>query len=461
MMHRREFLQASTLALVGCGVAPTSPVKDGPRGEAPRGDRPRQAEGVQVLNPRTRVPVSLLIDDSTCLVNLSHFCIPQFEPIMKDREKKDWRKLPREIPDAFVRKFHEWCREHGVKGKYSVIPYPAMVGWVDREIPGWTRKQLEDSLALLRDFVSRDWDLTPEMVTHTHVINPKTGRALEPFDESTMENWGWSQKRSVDELTDYIAYALRPLRNAGLDVTGVTSPGGFGGKNLPNYSKAVFEACRDVNRSELPFYLKKVYTDDRSPAPEVLCASGLESDDPRSVVSIVGCTGDWFGGWDGLERGSVDKFITEDLKGGRLPQVIGKGEPAVMVSHWPGMYFNGDEVGFSIFKEVVKRLEAAYDNLVWMKFSELSRYWAAKELTAIETSEGLVDFRAPYACPQYTVRVSAPANRVPRLIVKGQPVALKEVAKPLALGSNTWTRSAEGVTVCFDLPKGPSRLEIA
>jgi hypothetical protein len=453
-MLRREFLQTSSLALIGTrfpGLALQ---------EAPRGDRPKQAEGVKVLNPRGRVPMSLLIDDSTCLVNLAHFCIPQFEPIMKDREKKDWRKLPREIPDAFVRKFGEWCREHGVKGKYSVIPYPAMVGWVDREIPGWTKQELEASLALLRDFMTRDWDLTPEMVTHTHVIDPKTGRALEPFDQSTMENWGWSQKRSVEELAEYIAYALRPLKNAGLDVTGVTSPGGFGGKNLPNYSKAVLEACRDVNKTEIPFYLKKVHTDDKSAAPEVLCASGLEGDDPRCVVSIVGCTGDWFGGWDGLERGSVDKFITEDLKGGRLPQVIAKGEPAVLVSHWPGIYFNGEEVGFSIFKEVVKRVHAAYDNLVWMKFSELGRYWAAKELTRIDKAGARVDLHAPFACPQYTVEVAAAGAAVPKLTVKDQPVPLREVPKLLALESGTWTRTAEGAAVCFDLPKGASRVEL-
>jgi hypothetical protein len=31
-----------------------------------------------VLNPRARVPVSIIIDDSTCLVNLNKFAIPQF-----------------------------------------------------------------------------------------------------------------------------------------------------------------------------------------------------------------------------------------------------------------------------------------------------------------------------------------------------------------------------------------------
>ena len=83
---------------------------------------------IQVLNPRGRVPVSLIIDDSTCLVNLAHFCIPQFQEVFPDQYRQDWRKLPREIPDSFVREFGEWCREHGVKGKYSIVPNPACLG---------------------------------------------------------------------------------------------------------------------------------------------------------------------------------------------------------------------------------------------------------------------------------------------------------------------------------------------
>ena len=43
------------------------------------GERPAKAEGVEVINPRGRVPVGLIIDDSTCLVNLNRFAMPQFE----------------------------------------------------------------------------------------------------------------------------------------------------------------------------------------------------------------------------------------------------------------------------------------------------------------------------------------------------------------------------------------------
>ena len=37
--------------------------------------------------------------------------------------QKPWQTTPREIPDRFVRKFGLWCRQRGIKGKYSIIPY--------------------------------------------------------------------------------------------------------------------------------------------------------------------------------------------------------------------------------------------------------------------------------------------------------------------------------------------------
>ena len=51
------------------------------------------------------------------------------------------------------------------------------------------------------------------------------------------------------------------------------------------------------------------------------------------------------------------------LQGGRLPEVIARGEPAILVCHWPGIYFNGEKIGFNIFKEVVRRLHARYKTM--------------------------------------------------------------------------------------------------
>jgi hypothetical protein len=453
-INRRNFLKTAAIATAGAALGSTT------ASAQPKGLRPDQAGDVTVLNPQNRAPVSLIIDDSTCLVNMAHFGIPHFATAWPDRYKQDWRSLPREIPDSFVHKFGQWCREHGVKGKYSIIPYPACVGWLDRCLPGWSQKDLDDSLELVRELMMPDWDIHPEMISHTWVINTKTGR---PYPERTgyyIENAGWSQDKSADQLADYMAYALRILKNVGLDCEGITTPGGFGSRNRENLAKATLESCRDVFNAEIPHYFRDLFTDERSVAPLVQYASGLDGDNPKCVVSIIGCTGDWLGGWDGLNPGSADKHITEDLKGGRLPEVIARGEPAIIVCHWPGVYFNGEEVGFNIFKEVVRRLEARYDNLLWMKQCEIARYWAAKELTRIEKQGRQVTFTAPFATTRFTVQLTSGSQTPPSLMLAGQRAELRRVTDPLQLQSGTWHSDGPDVTVCFDLPKGKSTLTV-
>ena len=99
-------------------------------------ERPRQAEGVTVLNPRGRNPVSLIIDDSTCLVNLAHFCIPHFAEVFPENYKQDWKKLPREIPDGFVREFGEWCEAQNRTRSYPSSREPRWADAVDDAVSG-------------------------------------------------------------------------------------------------------------------------------------------------------------------------------------------------------------------------------------------------------------------------------------------------------------------------------------
>jgi hypothetical protein len=431
------------------------------------GERPLQAEGVRVLNPRGRVPVSLIIDDSTCLVNLAHFCIPQFAEVFPDRYRQDWTRLPREIPDAFVREFGEWCRDHGVKGKYSIVPNPACVGWIDRDLPGWTKPALDDSLALVRDFMTQDWDIHPEMITHTWVIDTKTGRPYAERSERFMENWEWTTGRSTDELTDYLSYALRLLRNVGLPCEGITTPGGFGIRALPELAQATLESCRDVFGAEIPHYFRHVFTDpDVSVAPRIEYASGLDGPDPRCVVSLIGCTDDWFGGWDGLTPGSVDRFITADGRGGRLPEVIAKEEPALLVCHWPGIYYNGERIGFRIFQEVVHRLHAHHgETLQWMKLSEIARYWAAKTLTRIDQNPSGIVLHAPFAAPDFTTEIETPLlqeeARSVALRTGDKSTTLQRVETTRDLTAGSWRQCGnQRIVACFDLPRGLSSIDI-
>jgi hypothetical protein len=359
-----------------------------------------------VLNPRDRVPVSLIIDDSTCLVNLAHFCIPQFQEVFPDQYRQPWRTLPREIPDAFVRKFAAWCHEHGIQGKYSLIPYPACVGWLDRDLPGWSRRELEASLDLVRTMVMPGWDLHPEIVSHTWVVDTRMGRPYPQRTADYMENWGWSVGKSADQLGDYFSYALRILANVGVSCTGITTPGGFGVRALPELAEATLQSCRDVFRVEIPHYYRHAFTDERSVAPRVEYASGLDGPDPRCVVSM----------------------------------------------------------------EVVRRLHAAYDDLIWMKLSAIARYWAARELTRIERAgRGQLDLKAPFACPDFTVGIDRPessgtgpdrefAPAKVRLSMEGRTVALAPAAKPHRLDAGTFSDRGRDVIACFDLPRGASRL---
>ena len=456
-ISRRTFVHSAAQILAAAGSVP-------PLFAQIPGERPIRTGGVSVLNPRGRVPVGIIIDDSTALVNLNRFAMPQFDAAYAGANPvyhKPWREWPVEIPDSFVRKFAEWSTEQGVKGKYSMVPFPACVGRLDRTLPGWTQRELSDSLELVRTAIMPNWDIHPEMVTHTRVIDTRTGHPHPDHSLKFMENWDWTTGRSVDELADYLAYALRILKNAGLPCEGVTTPGGFGNRALPQLAQATLESVREVFGSEIPHYFRHLYDQgDQSVAPRVEYVSGLEGGDPRCVVSIIGCTGDWTGGWDCTEPTGVDAFITADLQSGRMVEVIARGEPAMMVAHWTGLYWNGQELGFKIFQEVTRRLNTRFNHLLWMKLSELARYWAAKELTRIEGQGNRVAFQAPYACPDFTVQFKSSKTGAPEFRAAGGTVALKEVAQLLQLMPGTWVRDGEMMTVCFALPRGASALEL-
>ena len=451
---RRRFLTSSALAC-------SAPLL----GQTP-GERPPPEPTVTVLNPRARVPVSIIIDDSTCLVNLNKFAIPQFAAANPGKyDHYPWKSWPDEIPDSFVRKFAAWATENGVKGKYSIVPYPACVGRLDLEIPGWSRQDLQASIDLVRTDIMPNWDIHPEMVTHTRVIDTKTGHPYPEISPRFMENWKWCGGRSVDEIADYLSYALTILKNIGLPCEGITTPGGFGSDARPQLAQASFESCRSVFQTEIPHYFRDLHASgDASVAPLVQNVSGLDTDDPRCVVHVLGCTGDWTGGWDCVTPKGADAFITEDGQRGRMVDVIRRGEPAVIVCHWTGIYWNGLEIGFEIFREVVKRLHATFDHLHWMKLSEIARYWAARELTRFQHDPATrrTTLRAPFACPDLTFSIPAPAAAPaapPRFGPDGAPAReLKRVASRLQLAPGTWCAEEGRTLVCLPLPKGASTL---
>lgn len=454
MKTRRDFLQTAALGAAAASLSPLFAQEKGARPPAAPAD-------VQVINPRGRVPVGLIVDDSTCLVNLNRFAMPQFDETFAGQSpayKQPWKDWPHEIPDRFTRKFAEWAATAGVKGKWSVVPFPACVGRLDRGLPGWSPSELRESIAMVKEVIVPQFDIHPEMVTHTRVIDIKTGHPYPSPRPEFMENWAWTTGKSADEIGSYLAYALQILKNVGLPCEGVTTPGGFGSKARPQLAQASLESVRSVYGAEIPHYFRDLYdTGDRSVAPRVELVSGLGTDDPRCVVSVVACTGDWTGGWDCTLPVGADRFISADGQRGRMVEVIERGEPAIILVHWTGIYFNGQELGLQILQEVVKRLHARFDHLIWMKLAELSRYWAARELTSLSREGTSVRINAPYGCPDFTVKLKGIGR--PVLRAAGRETELRKVGLR-NLEEGAFVTEGEWVTACFRLEKGESTLAL-
>jgi len=413
----------------------------------------------EVIYPRGRVPLSFIIDDSTCLVNMGHYCMPQFaeawpQSVIYRRPWKDW---PREIPDSFVREFGEWSAENGVKGKWSVVPVPACVGWLDRELPGWSKKELRDSIKLVRELMVPHWDITPEMVTHTRVLDIKTGRPLEPINAGTMENSFPTVKKSADEIAAYVAYALNVLKNCEIPCEGITTPGGFGNLVKSELSLGVRQAVSDVFSPEIPYYFKYIVEGKEGAWPKLEHVEGIGTEHPKLVVNVPAGTGDWFGGWDGDRPPEGDKYANADASAGRMVELIERNEPAVMFCHWAGLYGNGGKAGFKAYQKIVTALNQKYrDRTVWMRVNEMARYAAARGLTKITRENGVVRFDAPFACPSFTVRIrNVPVEGKPlRMSFPGGAGSLVPVARPQDLRAGTWLKDGDDGVVCFDLRRG-------
>ncbi len=131
----------------------------------------------------------------------------------------------------------------------------------------------------------------------------------------------------------------------------------------------------------------------------------------------------------------------------------------MMLCHWAGMYCNGNKQGFADFKKVVLALRGRFaKQTLWMKLSEIARYEAAKQLTQFELQDDFYVLEAPFACPDFTIRLADAAGKRPVLATADQQQRLLEVKDRSALRAGTFVGDGEDLVVCMDLRKGTSRL---
>ena len=400
-----------------------------------------------------RVPLSIIFDDSTVLVNLNYFFMRDRNLV--DGENRRWQDVPVVHPESFVREFAEWCLEHGVRGKFSVVPCPAALGRIDEGLPLFSKAQQESWLRMCKEVITPAYDITPEMITHTVVVDPKT---CEPMESGIWEQYDWNNLPVDQEelVIDYITTACQILENVGLSPEGVTSPGGFGNP-LDFYAKVVGIATRAVTGNPTPYFFKRVSSD--GPVETPVWYADRETG--TAVGEIIASTGDWTGSWTGYGEVNVDKYITADLAGGRLPAVIDAGDPAVLISHWQGFYglHNDDRRGFNAFKTVVRRLkerDPKGERTQWRKCSEITNYACAREMAEIMVEGNTIRLDLPVRVPDLTLRLTGVDVRG----VSADGKDLNRAGSRAAFKSNTFFTENNITFVAFNPTHRQSVIEV-
>jgi hypothetical protein len=220
-------------------------------------------------------------------------------------------------------------------------------------------------------------------------------------------------------------------------------------------SLAVDEAVRDVFNADLPHYFKYVRSGDQSTEPVIENLRGVGTADVRMTVNVPAGTGDWFGGWQGERAADPDRYANQDATSGRMVELIERRQPAVMLCHWPGIYSNGSKDGFHAFQRIVLSLADRYrDQTLWMKMSEIGRYWAAKKVATIQRSDDAIRVESPVRADRFTLRIPGC-----RAVLKADS-PMREVTSMAALDSGSWIVDEGGVIVCLDLDGDAKNIEV-
>ena len=313
-------------------------------------------------------PITLLVDDSCPIVHV-YRC--HWEDVHhKPPFTKDGRPLLDTIPNAFLDRFCDVVEEHGIAGKFSIVPAPGGQGDVVNGIAGHDPALTRQWLDTAQRRLSARFDFCPEGITHNLTVNLAEGGYIDQGESD------WSQTQTRETLTPYLIRQLELLREAGVDCTGVTSPWVFGIKSEPEYVVAITTAMQAVyGRTFSWYFLHMIY--DR---PELRPWTALATD-KQTLISIPANVTDFW--WKTIDsprtdaefiHGIADQVLTADGRGGRLREVLDAGGWPAIVTHWQSLFSNGTEAGLAALDEVGRRVARLLgDEVEWVTCLEMAR----------------------------------------------------------------------------------------
>jgi hypothetical protein len=306
------------------------------------------------------VPFSLIVDDGSP-VSISYWTHPS-------------ARWPWLFANSFTERFGDVCLDHGVRGKFTVMPMPAGLGRIDRDLKGVPPPHLRGFLRIVRRKIAPNFDITPEFLTHGPAVDIATGRFKHVYEDV------FADGASVAEMTDYFAHAMRILQGAGLHPNGVTSPWMAGIKNEKRYAEAVARATWRVSRRKLGWYFLHIFSRGRPRWPQVTWRSRKAG---LAAVMVPANTTDPF--WRTQDARSAraarragdegaDLMLSADGRSGRVVEVVSAGCPVILLTHWQSLYSRGRCAGLGGLDRLFGRIDKTFPGQVrWLRCSQLAR----------------------------------------------------------------------------------------
>ncbi len=399
--------------------------------------------GVELDWPLGRLPAYLIVDDGAPVYNLDRFEFPG-EPHLE------------RIPNAFVAAFVEAVVRRGVRGKFTVLPYPMGLGRIDQGLPGVAPRELDEFMTMVGRDIAPSFDITPEILTHLHAMDIDHGWAPLPYDERRM-----IPHHSEESLAAYFEAALGILANVGLQARGLTSPGDFGVEAEEMYARAVASALGSRDGRTVPFYF--LHVDRFSPVlvPRVWAfetgSTGNGAD--RVSVQVPSGGGDAFWPTKYAQPATTDRLIDPSCETGRLVSLVMNRSPLGFHTHWQSLFSNGSREGLRELEVLLDRLDAGFaERIAWTRCSDLAASAAARASavlsTRVEGSTVVIDIDSPYAAPDFTVRVTLPVHgRAVRVDGRG-------VLRAASPSKERYWAEGGATVVAWDLRPGHHRVEM-
>lgn len=313
-----------------------------------------------------KTPVSLIVDDAAPYISV------YYTHAGKERIS-DGRPLLKYYPNEFFFRFCDIAERYGLRGKFSVVPMPGNLGDINHGIEGVPDGILREWLDGVKTRLVPAFSVCPEMLTHNHAVDLKTGAALAPNEQE------WASTKDRTELTPYIAKALSILCEAGFSPAGVTSPWMFGIEVEDEYAAAISDALYEVTGRDTGWFFMRSR---KGPGAKPWVEIGT---DARTLVAVPATLSDRF--WPSIDSSRegeeysteiADRLISKDGKSGEIIDVLESGGWPVLLSHWQSLMSNGRLTGLRALEKIAGRIEEHLsDRVEWKSCEEIMNIVAA------------------------------------------------------------------------------------